>query len=514
MNIVYYVDSSSGEDTNSGLSVDSAFQSLKRVSDIDFSAGDTILLRCGKTFKGQLKINGHGTSTQPICVGSYGDGALPKIVGTEPVAVETKADFIQIRDLEITNPMGAIGLRILPLNDGKIDGISVCNCYIHDVNVTEDTGHFGYINSGGIIARADGEQPVWFENLLIQDCVIKNVGRMGITVSNSWGWRYSVPGASYIRNKYVNDMVGWYPNRNCRIVGNTIDGTKGDAILIQCGKDILIERNSVYHANSSVRDHAKVAMVAIWTICTVDTVMQYNEVAYTARPGADGEAFDTDHCESNCLIQYNYSHDNAGGFVLLCNGFKGESQGAVIRYNLSVNDGASANGACVQFIGDVKGAAIYNNTFWLSAASRIMDVWRNKAGSTLIANNIFAAPTDNTPKFTARPDSKPGGSVISTVFSNEVESFIFENNIFSNVPLPDDSEHIILKGNRLESLNFSECSTDASFDDKAETIRRFTPHEYLGEASSVNNLPEKDINGNTINKYIFGCADYTTDDFN
>ena len=88
MNIVYYVDSSSGEDTNSGLSVDSAFQSLKRVSDIDFSAGDTILLRCGKTFKGQLKINGHGTSTQPICVGSYGDGALPKIVGTELLTME------------------------------------------------------------------------------------------------------------------------------------------------------------------------------------------------------------------------------------------------------------------------------------------------------------------------------------------------------------------------------------------------------------------------------------------
>ena len=118
---------------------------------------------------------------------------------------------------------------------------------------------------------------------------------MGITISNSWGWRYG--GAGYIRNQYVDDDNGWYPNLNCRIIGNTVDGTKGDSILVQCGQDILIERNTVYRANASLKDHAKIAMVAIWTISTLNTVMQYNEVGYTRRPGADGEAFDTDHAE-------------------------------------------------------------------------------------------------------------------------------------------------------------------------------------------------------------------------
>ena len=506
--LTYYVDSTLGNDTNSGRTEEEPFRTLDRVSKECCRPGDRILFRRGRTYCGNLMIHACGSAAAPVLVGSYGSGPKPRITAKGGAAVTLRAVHLTLDGLEITNPDGRYGVHILPLQSGENSGITVSGCYIHDVNRGETDGWGGYIGSGGIIARADGEEPVWFRDLVLENNVIRRTSRMGITVSNSWGWRYS--GGSYIRNRYVSDDSGWYPNRNCRIIGNTIDTTKGDAILVQCGKDTLIERNTVYHANSSVKEHAKIAMVAIWTICTVDTVMQYNEVGYTKRPGADGEAFDTDHSEVNCTIQYNYSHHNEGGFVLLCNGMPGTARNATVRYNLSVADGSSENGACIQFIGDVVDAQIYNNTFWLSTASRIMDVWRNRAGSTRISGNIFAAPAGRELAYTARPDPKPGGSVTGTDFRDAVTGFLFKNNLFCNVPLPPSGGGVEALDNREEDPLFSVKNfTDTDYRNREGMVEAFTPRNPVAGAPSIPNNGGRDIRGAEITTDFYGCVEYS-----
>src|SRR5215472_16367327 len=47
-------------------------------------------------------------------------------------------------------------------------------------------------------------------------------------------------------------------------------------------------------------------------------VFQYNE-AYLTRGTRDGEGFDSDYNSRNAIFQHNYSHDNEGGFMLICN---------------------------------------------------------------------------------------------------------------------------------------------------------------------------------------------------
>ena len=68
--------------------------------------------------------------------------------------------------------------------------------------------------------------------------------------------------------------------------------------------------------------------------------MQFNEVSDHKAPW-DAQGFDSDYNCRNTTIQYNYSHDNDGGLVLICNSgtYHGAgNQGSAVQYNVSIND--------------------------------------------------------------------------------------------------------------------------------------------------------------------------------
>lgn len=101
----------------------------------------------------------------------------------------------------------------------------------------------------------------------------------------------------------------------------------------------------------------------------------------------DGMAFDADFGTRGALFQYNYSHDNEGGFLLLCGACGGgaNTAGTVARYNLSVNDGSRI----LYAVGDAA-AQILNNTFYMGAGSTTSVVESSGgASTTLWSNNIF-----------------------------------------------------------------------------------------------------------------------------
>jgi Putative Ig domain len=82
----YYVDSISGDDTNSGASASSAWASLAKVSAVHFSPGDQVLLRRGAVWREQLTVPSSGTPANPIVFGAYGDGAAPVVTGADVIA--------------------------------------------------------------------------------------------------------------------------------------------------------------------------------------------------------------------------------------------------------------------------------------------------------------------------------------------------------------------------------------------------------------------------------------------
>lgn len=124
---------------------------------------------------------------------------------------------------------------------------------------------------------------------------------------------------------------------------------------------------------------------------TQDTLYQFNEVS-GGKSTCDGQGLDLDEGNIRTIYQYNYSHDNEGGFILLCNGGGSTTADNIVRYNISQNDGGQLfDMVCAK----TTNTQIYNNTFYLSKPVEIIS---NSNGSTsanaTFTNNIFHVATD------------------------------------------------------------------------------------------------------------------------
>lgn len=81
---VYYF-SNSGNDSNSGTSINLPFRSLNKLNQLILRPGDKVLFHCNETFTGQVDIRNSGTKTAPIEISSYGTGKKPIISGAKRV---------------------------------------------------------------------------------------------------------------------------------------------------------------------------------------------------------------------------------------------------------------------------------------------------------------------------------------------------------------------------------------------------------------------------------------------
>ena len=70
----YYV-SSDGDDTADGLSPDSSWRTLKRVSDAELCRGDAVLFRRGDVFRGSVR------TCAGVTYAAYGSGEKPRFYG-------------------------------------------------------------------------------------------------------------------------------------------------------------------------------------------------------------------------------------------------------------------------------------------------------------------------------------------------------------------------------------------------------------------------------------------------
>jgi PKD repeat protein len=78
----YYVDGTAGNDSNPG-SESLPWKTISKVNGFAFAPGDTISFKRGCTWREQLTVGQSGTSGQPITYTDYGEGALPKIYGSD-----------------------------------------------------------------------------------------------------------------------------------------------------------------------------------------------------------------------------------------------------------------------------------------------------------------------------------------------------------------------------------------------------------------------------------------------
>ncbi len=498
----FYIDAKNGSDNNSGTSQSKPLKSLNAISKRYFQPGDKILFKSGCSFNGSLTLNGMGTASKPIYVGTYGGDKKAKIAARGGTAVQIKMQYVTVENLEITNANGLIGIGIVPPITGENKDVIIRDCYIHEVNTKQENFLHGMYEHGGIIVTVDGLEPTWFDGLVFENNVIENTSRCGIFTTSNWAYRVGAWGRE---GHYKSDDDGWYPIENTVIRGNTINGCYGDSILVTCAKNTLIEKNTVVNGFSNTKV-AGIACASVWCNNTNDSVFQYNDISYTKLPAgcADGEALDIDISNVRTVMQYNYTHDNEGGMLLICNSKDGAAVGRdhTVRFNLSVNDGSSAKAHAVIMVdGKNPGTHLYNNTIYMNGVTdmpvkQYCYSYEGTSDNFTFTNNIFYGVSGKTYKWPAEYGWK---------------NCVFDNNVFvnTNVDALKKVSGVTVKSEKSDDVKFANASIDVKTAKRVDAIKAFTPTNKLRGATNISNNGGKDINGTKINKIDFyGCVKY------
>jgi hypothetical protein len=347
--VTRYVDCSAA--TSGDGSRRSPWNDLATANATALAPGDRLLLRRGATCAGPLAPTAAGSSEQPVQIGAYGAGPRPRVAGDEQDAVLLRnTSHTILRDLEVTNS-GAEARRrgVHVVADGQlVEDVTVRGLYVHDVDgdLAKDSG-----GSAGIQVDVSGGGR--FDGLVIERNRIADVSRSGIFVVAGSGTRPLAgepwPGAS----------------TNVVVRSNRITRTGGDGIVAIGTVGAVLEDNVVSTGNLRGHDFTqpdRVCNAGIWTFDANDTLIQRNEVFDMRFSGCDGTGFDVDYAQDGTIVQYNYSHDNEGGFILLCT--DDQPRRAEVRFNLSVDDGFAVTTSPCKFpsIGGYEGVRFYNNT--------------------------------------------------------------------------------------------------------------------------------------------------------
>lgn len=421
-----YIDSAGGNDSNPGTQAApwKSFAPLKNPG-LVLAPGSHIYLKRGSVFTGQqFTFNGMGTKEKPITVDAYGDGELPRLAGGGAVGEagsDSEGDvvylynqeYITIRNLEITNlspeynseftlnasnnkKLALRAIHVVAKDFGTVSGIRIQDCYIHDIN-----GNIDVKWNGGIFLNAnadvEGGKPVGvptkYDDVLIEGCTFINVDRSAVKLVGS-GWCGQWEGTG-------KDNPTWYPSTNVVVRNNYLEKIGGDGITVRDTQGALVEHNLAKDCRYQNTGYN----VAIWPFQASGTVIQYNE-AYNTHSITDGQGLDCDHASSYSLMQYNYSHNNEGGFMLIMGGYPHTA--VTVRYNISQNDYDKA----FEFAqGIPRGVMIYNNTIYSKdkLAKGIFHLSNTGVGLGVndfyLFNNLFCYPAEQTTYYSGEIDN-------------------------------------------------------------------------------------------------------------
>lgn len=394
----YYLDATLGNDLATGVSPSQAWKSLEKLNSISLKAGDKVLLKKGEVFLGELHINGVGTKNNPIIIDQYGDtdtNATIKGFDHSLFAVCIfNSEYVELKSLEVVNT----GLKRIPFRTGvKIHikdfgiahSIKLKNLFIHDVNGSLVKNEGG--GSGILIVNEGKEIPSAFDGLLIEDCIIRRCERNGMIWQSSYSSR-----------------TNWFPNRNVIIRRNLIDEVPGDGIVPIGCVNTLIEYTRMKNSPDILPNSE--AAAGIWPWSCDSTLIQFNEVSDHKAPW-DAQGFDSDDNCRYTTFQYNYSHDNYGGFMLVCHdGNDNKSTnigtiGTIVKQNISINDGirpypthrADYFSPSIHISGPVKDTYFVNNIIYINSKASekidrrilVSDNYGGFADQTTFKENIF-----------------------------------------------------------------------------------------------------------------------------
>ena len=430
MPATYYCSTLHGSDAYDGRSPERPLRSLQALSALALGPGDRLLLERGSVFANDcLHLHGvHGSAEAPIVIDAYGEGPLPRIdangeglwfqdYGTEldnplhrrrgyvsSAVLLFDCDGIELNHLAMTNrgrprdaayndldTMNRTGVAVVAQNAGTLRHICLRAL---DVRHVHGNVYDKHMNNGGIYFTAfkpldeAATGIARYDDVLIEDCYVEDVNRWGIAVA------YTAYCAHFMTPEISDEVIARYGATRVVVRGNYVKDPGGDAITTMYCDRPLIEYNVSDGAGRQINktdyaesDFGRVA-AAVWPWKCKNALFQFNEVFRTRYHGGenqDGQAFDADWGDGT-IYQYNYSHDNEGGCLMVCGA---EAVNTVFRYNISQNDDRA-----MVLPADSPLAYIYNNTFYMKPGVPFLATNSQSVGPTVIENNLLIAAGD------------------------------------------------------------------------------------------------------------------------
>ena len=302
---VYYVNSATGSDRNSGVNEQSAFATLSAVEALKLKPGDSVLLAAGSVFNEQFDLKYSGSVSAPITIGSYGTGNAPVIHSTGDGIHTSSASNIVVENIQISNTSGAA------IYGGNVSNWTVRNVEVNNAGSSSKAGSINFKNG---------------QNITIENSKISGVNGDGI-------WMEKVNGVNLLNNTITNshgttaDAIQLNDSSNILIKGNYLDQTNADTpkgvIALVRATNAVIEDNTVLGGGFGVSAQAG-----------KNIVIHDNDISgyggyswsYAIGLGDQGDA-------KNYDISGNYIHDGVWGVVVSAAG-----NPIYVRENIDIHD--------------------------------------------------------------------------------------------------------------------------------------------------------------------------------
>lgn len=391
----YYVSSSEGDDSNDGLTPQTAWKTLNRINRLQLVPGSKILLKKGDSWVGEsLQPTGDGTAQNPIEISSYGEGELPVIHAGCGAGYGIKIynnNFYSIKDIAFSHSVAGIyvvsDMRNIDMDTYSFDpvqGISIANCSFTEIqapevtsqsglmkypdmnfgsavhftaygfNIVEDGQKFG--TWGTRVAGKDVQTPyaedgdilsTYIQDISISDC---NFANCDTGIDNSLVDLGNVSAGIHAKAGYFNqtsansghlDVFHTRSLRNISIQNVTIeDSVRSGGIMIYGAYKGLID-NAVITGTGVKGMYWGVAACQL-SLCEEFVVQNSEFAGTTLNGGPDGEGFDFESGNINVTLKDSYIHDNEGPAILFYggnNGWGGRNIGCVVDNVIMENNG-------------------------------------------------------------------------------------------------------------------------------------------------------------------------------
>jgi hypothetical protein len=360
----YYI-ANSGNDSNSGTSPSTPWQTLAKLNAVSLAPGSAVYLQCGSVFRESLELGSSGSSSAPISYGSYGTctrSNLPLISGADLLTSWTTT---QVRNFSVYGAIESSAPAVVFEDNRRlaaatsIDAMTPGSFYydpalqmVYARMIERDTPGRHVIEAS---VRPDA---VVIESVSYIDITDIEADKATINDILAWGSLTNVNLTGTV-TKYSYDNGIWFtagPGQtqdNVLIKSCTADYNGGDGLMKGgMGNNFVIQGCTAnynafdlqYTYTGGIRFisvssglYRPTNSGALGNIAAFNGVNPDTGAIQTTNGGQQGTGVWCDTCGDGSFLKYNTVHDNAQNGALL--EFTGATGSLTMSYNIAYNNG-------------------------------------------------------------------------------------------------------------------------------------------------------------------------------